>query len=121
MKINELCKVVNTRLKTVCDNVFHEIARDSKLYPHIVFTIKSGSNPNLIRFDYLIDIDIWHTNTEQIETLADNVELLFNAVTDTASSVISPTFYLDTRLSVPDEDKNIKHRLVRVQAQIYVR
>ena len=114
--------LVYGKLKTVCNAVYYEISSDDGLYPHIVFSCSDVDLEDLNRNDVIIDVDIWDKSSSalQVEELTDSVESLFNNK-NLPQSAILPTFYLIDRKSVPDEDKTIRHRLVRIQAQNYVR
>ena len=109
-------------LKTVCDNVYFENADDKKLYPHIVFSYGKIDTGDKNRSDLYIDVDIFDKSmsAKRIEDLSDEVENLFNSV-NVPQSTILPTFYLDGRKIVPDEDKSIRHRLITIIAQNYER
>ena len=121
-RTNDLRKLIKGRLDKVCSNVSFEQASDDKMYPHIVFTYDYIDMGNINRNDMMVDIDIWDKSDSAaaIEDLADRVEDLFNAQ-NIPQDTILPTFYLVDRKIVPDEDKKIRHRLIRVQVQNYER
>jgi hypothetical protein len=87
-----------------------------------VFSFKTVNLDDLWRQDYMLDVDVWDKsqNTTTIEALCDNIEKLLH-MENLPQTGILPTFYLVDRKSIPDEDKAIKHRLVRFQIQNYVR
>ena len=121
-KTNDLKKLIQTKLKTLTTNVYFEIAADNALYPHIVFTFNSVDLGDLSRQDYILYIDVWDkgNNSTAIDELCDNIETLLQAQ-NLPQTRILPTFYLMDRKSIPDEDKQIRHRLIRFQIQNYVR
>lgn len=121
-KTNALKKLIQTKLKTLTTNVYFEIASDDALYPHIVFNFNTVNLGDLSRQDYMLDIDIWDKgkNSTAVDALADQVESLLQAQ-NLPQTTILPTFYLVDRRAISDEDKQIKHRLVRFQVQNYVR
>ena len=121
-KTNELRKLIQTKLKTLASKVYYEIADSDAMYPHIVFSFKTVNLDDLWRQDYMLDIDVWDKsqNTTTIEALCDNIEKLLH-MENLPQTGILPTFYLVDRKSIPDEDKAIKHRLVRFQIQNYER
>ena len=121
-KTNELKKLIQTKLKTLCTNAYFEIASDSALYPHVVFSFKTIDLGDLSRQDYTLDIDVWDKSksTTAIDTLCDNIESLLQAQ-NLPQTTILPTFYLIDRKSVIDQDKDIKHRVIRFQVQNYER
>lgn len=120
-KTNELRKLVYSKLKKAGE-VFYGQADDKKMYPHIVFTISSVDFGNWNRDDAVVDIDIWDKGTSaiKIEDMADEIESMFRCCNEPQESIL-PTFFLIDRKSVPDEDKKIMHRLMRVQVQNYER
>ena len=121
-KTNDLKKLIQTKLKTLTTNVYYEIAADNAMYPHIVFSFKTINLGDLWRQDYMLDVDVWDKgqNTTNIDALCDNIESLLH-MQNLPQTKILPTFYLVDRRSIVDEDKTIKHRLVRFQIQNYVR
>ena len=121
-KTNDLKKLIQTKLKTLTTNVYFEIAIDNALYPHIVFTFDNVNLDDLSRQDYILNVDIWDKgkSTTAVDDLTDKVESLLQAQNLPQTHVL-PTFYLIDRKTIPDEDKQIQHRLVRFQIQNYTR
>lgn len=119
-RTNELRKLIKSRLGTVCSRVYYDTADDSGMYPHIVFSYDNIDTGDLHRHDMMVNVDIWDKSKSAftIETLADRVEDLFCAV-NLPQDTILPTFFLAGRKSIPDEDKRIKHRLIKVVVQNY--
>lgn len=121
MRSNDLRKVIQTKLKTVCQHVYYKIADDDAMYPHIVYDLSSVNLGDLNRKDYSIDIDVWDKDEPyNAEDLADKVENLFNNA-NIPQTTILPTFFTENRSSVEDPDKKINHILIRVIAQSYER
>lgn len=121
-RTNALKKLVQTKLKTLTTNVYHEIANEGALYPHIVFTFDRIDLDDLSRQDYILVVDVWdkQQDTEPIDSLCDNIENLLQAQNLPQDHVL-PTFYLMDRNRVFDEDVLIKHRVIRFQIQNYER
>lgn len=121
-KTNELRELIKKRITTICPNVYYEVASDEHIYPHIVFSFGTIDNGDLSRDDLYMDLDLWDKGKSavSIEDLADQVEVLFQNQ-NLPQETILPTFYLIDRKSIPDEDKLIRHRLIRVQIQNYER
>ena len=122
MRTNDLKKLVQTKLKTLTDNVYYELASDQALYPHIVFDFDMIDLGDLSRQDYVLFIDVWDKgkNTKAVDDLADQVENLLQAE-NLPQDHILPTFYLIDRRRVLDEDRTIRHRQIRFQVQVYER
>lgn len=122
MKSNDLRKLVQAQLKTVCDHVFYELATDNAMYPHCVFEFSTIDLGDLSRDDVMLTIDVWDKNASQvrIENLCDSIEKLFNCVNLPQESIL-PTFYRVNRMSVRDDVKSIRHRVLKFQIQNYER
>lgn len=122
MRTNDLKKLVQTKLKTLTTNVYHELADKDAVYPHIVFTFRRIDLQDLSRQDYILEVDVWdkEKDTTRVDNLADSVENLFQAK-NLPQEHILPTFYLIDRRNILDEDKNIKHRQIQFQIQNYER
>lgn len=122
MRTNDLKELVQAKLETLDVSVYHEIAIDTAMYPHIVFSFERIELGDLSRQDYVLDVDLWDKteDTTVVDDLADSVENLLQAENLPQDNVL-PTFYLIDRKNILDPDKNIKHRLVRFQIQNYER
>ena len=124
MRTNDLKKLVQTKLKTINKKVgvYHEIADDKAIYPHLVFSFRRIDLSDLSRQDYVLQVDVWDRNnsTQTVDDLADSVENLLQAE-NLPQDHILPTFYLIDRKSVEDEDKMIRHRIIQFQIQNYER
>lgn len=121
-KTNDLKKLIQTKLKTLTTNVFYEIATDDAMYPHVVLTFNSIDLGDLSRQDYMLNIDVWDKSksTVAVDELCDKIEALLQGE-NLPQTRILPTFYLVDRRNIPDEDKQIRHRVIRFQIQNYVR
>ena len=122
MRTNDLKLLVQSKLKTVAANVYHEIANEKALYPHIVFNFRRLDLNDLSRQDYILEVDIWDRgdSSQRVDDLADSVENLLQAENLPQTNVL-PTFYLIDRNNLPDENKEIKHRRIQFQIQNYER
>ena len=54
-KTNDLKKLIQTKLKTLSSNVYFEIADDTAMYPHIVFSFRTINLDDISRQDYILD------------------------------------------------------------------
>ena len=122
MRTNDLKLLVQSKLKTVAANVYHEIANEKALYPHIVFSFRRLDLNDLSRQDYILEVDIWDKgdSSQRVDDLADTVENLLQAENLPQTNVL-PTFYLIDRNNLPDENKEIKHQRIQFQIQNYER
>lgn len=126
-RTNELRKLVNTMLSEgafVKENdikdVFFEVADDKALYPHIIFTFDNVNLGDLHRKDKSLVIDVYDKSESafRVEKIADEIEDMFNAK-NLPQEHILPTFFLENRRAVPDEDKKIRHRQIEILVQNY--
>lgn len=122
MKTNDLRKAVCQKLKEVCDNVYYELADDNAMYPHIVYGFYDINNSDLSRNDIMIEIDVWDKSYSavNVENMCDSIESIFNGLNSPKEHIL-PTFFIESRKSIPDDDKSIRHRLIRIVAQNYER
>ena len=122
MRTNDLKLLVQTKLKTVTAKVYHEVADENAMYPHIVFNFRRIDLGDLSRQDYVLEVNVWDkgNSTQQVDNLADTVENLLQAENLPQDHVL-PTFYLMDRQSILDEDKTIRHRRIQFQVQNYER
>ena len=122
MRTNDLKKLIEAQLKTLTTNVYHEVAKNNAMYPHIVYSFERLELGDLSRQDYILTLDIWDksTSTTRVDDLADSAENLLQGANLPQKSVL-PTFYLIDRKNILDQDKQIRHRVVRFQIQNYER
>ena len=121
-RTNDLKKLIQTKLKTLTTKVFFEQATDDALYPHVVFNFRTIDLGDLSREDYILEIDVWDkgNSTTQVDELSDKIEDLLQAK-NLPQTHILPTIYKIDRKAILDQDKSIKHRLIRFQIQNYTR
>lgn len=126
-KTNELRKLVNSMLSEdafVKENdikdVFFESADDKALFPHIVFSFDNVNLGDLHRKDISVVIDLYDKSESafRIERIADEVEDMFNTKNLPQENIL-PTFFMENRRTVLDEDKKIRHRQIKVIVQNY--
>ena len=119
-KTIELRKVVTKLLKEVNKQVYYESATDKATYPYIVYNFDTVNLNNYPRDDIFLTIDVWdqgETSTK-VETLADNIEEALNMENKPSDKVL-PTFYLEDRRSISDEDETIRRRQLKFTIQNY--
>lgn len=122
MRTNDLIELIKTKLSTVASNVYYEVADEDALYPHVIFSFQQINLGDLSRQDYELDVDVWDKGeeTETVENLCDSIEHLLHGANLPQKNIL-PTFYLIDRRILFDEDKEIRHRVVRFQIQNYER
>ena len=121
-RTNLLKELVQTKLKTLTTNVYFENADTKAMYPHIVYSFGELNLGDLSREDYTLDVDVWDKGetTDIIDNLCDSVEDLLHQQ-NLPQTHILPTFYKIDRKTIPDTNKQIRHRLIRFQIQNYER
>ena len=126
-RTNELRKLINVMLSEevfVKENdikdVYFEVADDNALFPHIIFTFDNVNLDDLHRKDKSLVVDIYDKSDSafRVEKIADEIEDMFNAK-NLPQEHILPTFFLENRRAVPDEDKKIRHRQIEILVQNY--
>lgn len=118
MRTNELRKLIREMLLPICNDVFYRLADENTLYPHIVFEFHKLDLGDLYRQDYLLYIDVWDKDVMHIEDMCDQIERIFNN-NNKPQDTILPTFFIESREDIADEDKTIQHRLIKVECQNY--
>lgn len=126
-RTNELKKLVNSMLsekkfteENKIKDVFYENADDDAMFPHLVFVFDTVNLGDLHRKDKSIVIDIYDKSdsTFLVEKIADDIEDMFNAKNLPQENIL-PTFFLENRRKVTDEDKKIRHRQIEIIVQNY--
>lgn len=118
-KTLELRKLIKDILLDLEVEVFFDDSTDKAKYPYIVYSFESTNFSNN-RDDIILAIDIWDRNesTRNVEVLADGVEALFNFENKPTNKIL-PTFYLEGRYSLKDEDKKLKRRQIKISIKNY--
>ena len=127
-KTNELRKAIMNRFTPGWKSalgvkgVSYEIIPDDVMYPHIVFSFDNVNQTDLSRDDIRMVIDLWDKSKSaaNVENLADEVEKIFDGVNDPQENIL-PTYYIESRRTVLDEDKTIRHKQIVVIIQNYER
>jgi len=117
---NDLRELIQSKLLTVCDNVYYFLADEHRLYPHIVFNLSRSMKYDFARDDVTLDVDIFTKDEGDAQDLADAVEKLFNNLNDPQTKLL-PTFFVERITNVVDADKSIRHKSVEITVQNYER
>jgi predicted RND superfamily exporter protein len=124
-RTNELRQLVRTMLKASVlitesvDEIYYKNADVGAMFPHIIFSVKSVNLGYVDRKDYAITIDIYTKKNEKLSNeIADEIEDILNNANMPCGNIL-PTFFLNGRQDVIDEDKNIQHVIENIQAQLY--
>lgn len=123
MRTNDLRKAIRERLETIKEEyeiqeIYFDLADDDALFPHLVVDFSGDDLSDFNRKDYTIDVDIYTKNMVLLFDISDAIEDLFCNFNDPSETIL-PTFFLVSKIFVDDEDKTIKHGVVRMEAQLY--
>lgn len=119
-----IMKFLTRELKNLTPRVFNENATPNAIFPYVVFNIRTSSVVERDREDVIIEIDIWDYQKDGYDAIV-NVELLTNKIDKYLKSVRHIEddslliFEKINRLSLPDEDSNIKRRQLRYLVKYY--
>lgn len=119
-KTNDLRKLVQAQLKTITANVYHKNAADDALYPHIVHAIEGTNKIAEHRDDVSVVVDVWTKSASEAIEMADAVERILDRE-NLPQGTILPTFFLESKNDVKDEDKSISHIQLAFNVQNYER
>lgn len=123
MMTNELRKVIKTKLNPITPLIYYQLADKDAMYPHIIFSLDSIDmlENDRNRFDYSLIIDIYNElNVAEIEDITDEIVKSLNNL-NLPKDYVLPTFYLESRRAIKDEDKKINHRQLEFVVQTYER
>lgn len=123
MRTNDLRKAVKAIIKPLMPtygvkNIYFRRAKRNAIYPHIVITMPTTDLSDFFRKDYVVDIDIYTRDEDLALNIADDIEDVFNNLNAPEDSIL-PTFFVQTKIQVEDQDETITHEVVRLQCQLY--
>lgn len=124
MKTNELRKAIQSILVGLKSDypikeVSYRLADEITMFPHIVYDIDTVSIVR-DRDDYIVNVDIFDKDNKRVEDIADSVSNMLRYA-NLPQEYILPTFRLDSRKNVPDDDKSIRHINIRLIASNFER
>lgn len=119
-KTADLRALIMAQLGTITGGTYHKNATVDAAYPYKVFSLSRANLSDLSRDDIDLCIDIWDNSTDskRTESIADDIEVLFNASNLPQTSIL-PTFFRDSRYPVDDPDKTIQHIQMHITVQMY--
>jgi hypothetical protein len=112
----KLREYIVSQLKTLCKNVYYEIA-ESKAHPYIVYSLSSVKSEVMRNYSLEINIYDIDSDTSALEKLADDVENLFDGIThiDEHQQIYTS---VNTRNNI-DDGSNIKRRRILINLRYY--
>lgn len=123
MKSNRLRKLIfaqliNARVLHPSLAIYHNLAIDEAVFPHIVYSYRKLNLTGLDRLDYILTVDVYTKEPKLAEDIADEVEEILHKA-NLPSENLLPTFFFESRTPVPDEDKDIRHIQLEFTIQVY--
>ncbi len=116
-KTKELRKIVKSLLDKTTGQTYYQDAVDDAAYPYKVFWFDMRVRTSK-RDDLTLIIDTWGLSTSEVEGIADDIETILDD-TNSPDGNSYPTFYLEPRSTIPDENKDIKRERIRVLVHNY--
>lgn len=117
-KTYDLRVIVKRLLDQVTGNTYYEEAPDTSVYPYKIFEFENIGTQDTNRDDSILVVHVWGRDIKQVELICDRIENLFQLCNNPTSTSL-PTFYAFDRRPIPDEDKTLKHRQIKIQVQNY--
>lgn len=120
----DIMKFLTTELKKLTPRVFNENAPTNSIFPYVVFKIVTSNIVEKDREDVIIEIDIWDIKKDgydaivSVETLTDKIDKFLKKNRHNGENSVL-IFQKINRLSLPDEDTNIKRRQLRYVVKFY--
>ena len=121
--INDTRFLIQDRLNAIkteygIKEISYRIAKNDKLWPHIVYDFTDISPTDMGRSDFTLDIHIWGKDQENCFDIMDAVRDLLTFWNYPTQSVL-PTFYEMSGGSIEDPDKSIVHLVLMYQVQVF--
>lgn len=118
--MTELIKLVFQKLSEVSSTYLEQAPQDTS-FPFIVFKFPN-SDDDKKREDFILEVNIWDktTDTTTLESLTTQVEnKLDNLRYLSSGDKIQTNIYRVNRLMIPDDDVNIRRRMIRFVCKTY--
>lgn len=104
-RTNELKKSLTSLLKTVHSQVYYRRAPTKTGLPYITYYLKHIKIDH--SYNYNFEVHIWTKDIKEAEALADTLEEMDSYIF--RDHQFQYDLYLESRLNVEDEDKEIQH------------
>lgn len=118
--MNKLRGILQSKLKTIHSRVYFKKASEKATFPYIVFdflpTIEDGQGHTIVPFD----VDGWDDteDTTALEALMANVKAGLDKWSY-KDNEIGAIFFLDSRLTLTDDEERLSRRKYTFQARIF--
>jgi len=123
IKVIELRKMINTMLKSIHPRIYYRSAPDTAVFPYLVYDLPNSTDDGTLE-QFILDVDAWEStngDTTGLETLIDSADKSLHRKTITVDDVLAVTFYRENRLTLTDDDPNIKRRKYTYEVRTFER
>ena len=123
IKVIEIRKIINIALKNIHPRVYYRTAPGTAVFPYLVYDLPNSTDDGTLE-QFVLDVDAWDTSsgdTTGLETLIDSADKSLHRKTITVGDNLAVTFYRETRLTLTDDDPNIKRRKYTYEVRTFER
>jgi len=123
IKVIEIRKMINTMLKSIHPRIYYRSAPDTAAFPYLVYDLPNSTDDGTLE-QFILDVDAWDStngDTTILETLIDSADKSLHRKTITVDDNLAVTFYRENRLTLTDDDPNIKRRKYIYQIRTFER
>ena len=123
IKVIEIREIIQTALKSVHARVYYRLAPDTAVFPYLVYDLPNSNDDGTLE-QFVLDVDAWDStngDTTGLETLIDSADKSLHRKTITVGDNLAVTFYRENRLTLTDDDPNIKRRKYIYQVRTFER
>ena len=122
--MKNLRELIHPFLKSIHPRVYFQDAPDNAQFPYLVYDFTQITNDGEEFETVALDVDGWDMpaggDTTALETLMQTVNDALNKKTLTAEG-LAVTFYLDRKIPLLDDNKNIRRRKYIYEARLFGR
>ena len=113
IKVIEIREIIQTALNSVHPRVYYQTAPDTAVFPYLVYDLPNSTDDGTLE-QFVLDVDAWdrpsNGDTTIVEILIDSADKSLHRKTITVDDNLAVTFYRENRLTLTDDDPNIKRR-----------
>ena len=122
--MKNLRKLLHPYLKSIHPRVYFQDAPDDAQFPYLTYDFTQITNDGEEFETVALDVDGWDMpaggDTTALENLMESVNDALNKKTLTAEG-LAVTFYLDRKIPLRDDNKNIRRRKYIYEARLFGR
>ncbi len=122
--MKNLRKVLYPFLKAIHPRVYFQVAPDDAQFPYLTYDFTQITNDGEEFETVALDVDGWDMpaggDTTALENLMESVNDALNKKTLTAEN-LAVTFYLDRKIPLRDDNKDIRRRKYIYEARLFGR